>query len=132
MNKNLDILEDIKNAARKKSAKITAKKILQKYKSMKRPKKTYLVNEENLETTDYNEPQEDLFWGESIVEAANKVLDFKAFKKGQTNALKEMKKKNSKSKKSAVITAKKISKKYKNLKKPKKTFLVNEEDLETI
>ena len=110
MNKNLDILEDIKNAARKKSAKITAKNILQKYKSMKRPKKTYLVNEENLETTDYNEPQEDLFWGESIVEAANKVLDFKAFKKGQTNALKEMKKKNSKSKKSAVITAKKISK----------------------
>ena len=39
MNKNLDILEDIKNAACKKSAKITAKKILQKYKSMKRPKK---------------------------------------------------------------------------------------------
>ena len=31
-----------------------------------------------------------------------------------------------------VITVKKISKKYKNLKKPKKTFLINEEDLETI
>ena len=43
---------------------ITAKKILQKYKSMKRPKKTFLVNKEDLETTDYNEPQEDLFWGE--------------------------------------------------------------------
>ena len=111
---------------------MTAKKILQKYKSMKRPKKTYLVNEEDLETIDYNESQEDLFRGESIVEAENKVLDFKAFKKDQTNALKEMKKKNSKSKKSAVITAKKISKKYKNLEKPKKTFLVNEEDLETI
>ena len=70
--------------------------------------------------------------GRSIVEAANKVLDFNAFKKDQTNALEELKKKNSKSKKSTVITAKKISKKYKNLKKPKKTFLVNEEDLETI
>ena len=131
-NKNIEIVEDIKNFAAKKSARMTAKKILQKYKSMKRPKKTYLVNEEDLETIDYNEPQEDLFRGESIVEATNKVLDFKAFKKDQANALKEMKKKNSKSKKSAAITAKKISKKYKNLKKPKKTFLVNEEDLETI
>ena len=131
-NKNIEIVEDIKNFAAKKSARITANKIFQKYKSMKRPRKTYLVNEEDLETTDYNEPQENLFRGESIVEATNKVLDFKAFKKDQANALKEMKKKNSKSKKSAAITAKKISKKYKNLKKPKKTFLVNEEDLETI
>ena len=119
MNKNLDILEDIKNAARKKSAKITAKKILQKYKSMKRPKKTYLVNEEDIETIDYNEPQEDLFQGESIIIAAN-------------NALKKDKENVKKYKKSMVITVKKISKKYKNLKKPKKTFLVNEEDLETI
>ena len=131
-NKNIEIVEDIKNFAAKKSARITANKIFQKYKSMKRPRKTYLVNEEDLETTDYNEPQENLFRGESIVEATNKVLDFKAFKKDQANALKEMKKKNSKSKKSAAITAKKISKKYKSLKKPKKTFLVNEEDLETI
>ena len=52
-----------------------------------------MVNEEDLETIDYNEPQEDLFRGESIVEATNKVLDFKAFKKDQANALKEMKKK---------------------------------------
>ena len=78
---------------------ITAKKILQKYKNMKRPKKTYLVNEEDLETIDYNEPQEDLFQGESIVKAANKVLDFKTFKKDQKNALKEIKKKDSKVKK---------------------------------
>ena len=92
-NKNIEIVEDIKNFAAKKSARMTAKKILQKYKSMKRPKKTYLVNEEDLEPIDYNEPQEDLFRGESIVEAENKVLDFKAFKKDQTNALKEMKKK---------------------------------------
>ena len=37
-----------------------------------------------------------------------------------------------KSKKSTQITAKKILQKYKKLRKPKKTFLLNEEDLETI
>ena len=96
---NINIIEDVKNSAAKKSTRITAKKILQKYKSMKRPKKTYLVNEEDLETIDYNEPQEDLFQGEIIVKAANKVLDFKTFKKDQKNALKEIKKKDSKVKK---------------------------------
>ena len=30
---------------------------------MKRPKKTYLVNEEDLEILEYNKPQEDLFMG---------------------------------------------------------------------
>ena len=126
---NINIIEDIKNSAAKKSTRITAKKILQKYKSMKRPKKTYLLNEEDLDSIEYNEPQEDLFRGESIVEAANKVLDFEKFKKDQANTLKKM---NSKSKKSTKIAAKNISQKYKNLKKPKKTFLVNEEDLEKI
>ena len=99
---------------------------------MKRPKKTYLVNEEDLETLEYKKPEEDLFWGESIVESENKVLYFETFKKDQTNALKIMKKKNSVSKKSAKKTAKRISQKYKNLKKPKKTFLVDESDHETI
>ena len=59
---------------------------------MKRPKKTQLVSEKDLETIDYNEPQEDLFKGESIVEAANKVLDFEAFKKDQAAALNDLKK----------------------------------------
>ena len=86
---NINIIEDIKNSATKKSARITAKKILQKYKSMKRPKKTYLANEEDLDSIEYNEPQEDLFRGESIVEAANKVLDFEKFKKDQANTLKK-------------------------------------------
>ena len=36
MNKNLDMVEDRKDVASKKSAKITTKKVLQKYKSMKR------------------------------------------------------------------------------------------------
>ena len=58
---NIEIVKDISNFASKKSARITANKILQKYKSMKRPKKTYFVNEEDIDTIDYNEPQEDLF-----------------------------------------------------------------------
>ena len=59
---------------------------------MKRPKKTYLVNEEDIETIDYIEPQEDLFAGESIVNAANKVLNFNQFKKEQEKELKKGKK----------------------------------------
>ena len=39
-NKNINIIEDMKNSTAKKSTRITAKKILQKYKSIKRPKKT--------------------------------------------------------------------------------------------
>ena len=114
---------------KKKKAKITAQKILKKYKRMKIPKKTYLIDQKDVETIDYNEPQEDLFESESIVKAANKVLDYEAFKRDQEKLLKNSSKK---SLKSAQITAKKISQKYKNLKKTKKTFLVNEEDLETI
>ena len=66
---------------------------------MKKPKKIYLVNEEDLETLDYNEPQKNLFRGESIVEAANKVLDFEAFKKDQADALKRNEKKEFREKK---------------------------------
>ena len=77
--KNIEIVKDISNFASKKSARITANKILQKYKSMKRPKKIYFVNEEDIDTIDYNEPQEDLFQGESIIEAANKGLHFEEF-----------------------------------------------------
>ena len=62
------------NFKSKKSTKIAAKKISQKYKNFKKPKKTFLVNEEDLETIVYDEPEEeDLFRGESILEAANKV-----------------------------------------------------------
>ena len=50
------------------------------------------MNEEDIETIDYNEPQEDLFAGESIINAANKVLDFEQFKKEQERELKKGKK----------------------------------------
>ena len=42
-----------------------------------------MVNEEDLETITYDDPQEDLFKSESIFNAANKVLDFNKFKKEQ-------------------------------------------------
>ena len=41
------------------------------------------MNEEDLENISYNEPQEDLFAGESINAAANKVIDFDEFKQEQ-------------------------------------------------
>ena len=123
--KEIDTIEEIKTASDKKRAKITADKIFKKYKNMKRTKKTYLVNEEDIETIDYTEPKEDLFAGESIVNAANKVFDLKQFKKEQEKEIK-------KGKKGKQTAAKNILKKYKNLKKTKKTCLVNEEDLETI
>ena len=71
----------------KKSTKIASKKISQKYKNLKKPKKTFLVNEEDLEAIVYDEPEEDLFRAESILEAANKVLDFEEFKKQQEDAI---------------------------------------------
>ena len=67
---------------------ITAKKISQKYKNLKKPKETFSVNEEDLEMIAYDdEPQEDIFRGEIILEAANRVLDFEAFKKQQKEAI---------------------------------------------
>ena len=41
-NKNIEIIEDIKDSAAQKNAKITANKMLKKYKSTKRPKKNIL------------------------------------------------------------------------------------------
>ena len=86
--KDIDTIEEIKTVSDKKRTKITADKILKKHKNMKRPKKTYLVNEEDIETIDYIEPREDL------VNAANKVLDFNQFKKEQEKELKKVKKAN--------------------------------------
>ena len=110
---------------------------------MKKTEKTYLVNEEDLETIDFSEP-EDLFQGESTLNATNKVLDFNEFKKQQEEAIKYFnqfnekyikknkrkalekeeqiieiikvpKKREQQVDKVAQIAAKKISKKYKNI-----------------
>ena len=88
------------------------------------------MNEEDLENISYNEPQEDLFAGESINAAANKVIDFDEFKQEQEWKLQNYNdqlindaetfiptnKKNKKQvDKAALIAARKISKKYKNI-----------------
>ena len=136
--KNVEIIKDIRNSAAKKSTKITAKKNLNRYKAMKRTKKTYLVNEEDLETIDHNEPQEDLFKRESILAAANKVFDFNKFKKQQEDAIKnfndnllentetiiyidDINLDDARDNKNLKISAKKISDKYRKLRKRKAT-----------
>ena len=48
-----------------------------------------MVNEEDLETINYDEPKEDLLEGESILAAANKVLDFDEFKREQEQKLQQ-------------------------------------------
>ena len=111
--KEIDTIKKIRTASDKKRTRITADKKLKKYKNMKRLKKTYLVNEEDIKTIDYTEPQEDLFAGESIVNAAKKVLDFKKFKKEQEKELK-------KGKKGKQVAAKNILKNTKTLKNQRK------------
>ena len=86
---------------------------------MKRPEKTFLINEEDIDTIDYNELKKELLWGESIIEAANKIFDFEEFEKQQAKALNKNKK-NFTSKKGTKITANKVLNKYKNMKRPKK------------
>ena len=58
----------------------------------KGPKKTFLVDETDIETIGYNEPQEvKLFDKESILATATKIFDFDKFKKEQAEALDKMK-----------------------------------------
>ena len=115
MIKEIETVEKIKTASEKKRDQILAKKILNKYKNLKKPKKTYLGYEKDIKTIEYIEPQEDIFAGESLLNAANKVLDFKQFQNEQEKMLKQ-------GKKGKAIAAKNILKKYKNLKKPKKNI----------
>ena len=92
--KNINIIEKIKDAASKKSARIAAKFFSDKYKKMglKTPRSTFLLNEADLETIQYNDkPNEDIFANESILAAANKVFDFDKYKKEQAAAIDELK-----------------------------------------
>ena len=88
---NIEVVSEIRDSAAKK---ITAKKVSEKYKKMRnaKNKKTFLVDEEDLETIDYNEltREENLIEKESILAAANKVFDFGKFKKEQAEALKKL------------------------------------------
>ena len=59
---------------------------------LKRPPSTFLLNEADLETIQYNnKPNEDIFANESLVAAANKVFDFDKYKKEQGAAIDELK-----------------------------------------
>ena len=74
--------ENVKNSSDKKRKSITAQKIVKKYKNPKKPKRTYLVDEKDIKTPDYNSTdEEDLYAGEGIVNVANKVFDYNKFKK---------------------------------------------------
>ena len=86
---NIEVVTQIRDSAAKK---ITARKTSEKYKKMRnaKNKKTFLVDEEDLETIDYNKPEseENLIGKESLLAAANKVFDFGKFKKEQAEVLK--------------------------------------------
>ena len=101
-----------------------------------------MVNEEDIETINYDdEPQEDLFAGESILAAANKALDFDKFKQEQERALQQyidqlmndaetinyvddINLEDVKDNKNLKIAAKKIGDKYRKLRKGKATVSV--------
>ena len=100
-----------------------------------------MVNEEDLETINYDEPQEDLFEGESILAAANKVLNFDKFKQEQERKLQQyndqlmndaqtinyvddINLEDVRDNKNLKIAAKKISNKYRKLRKRKATVSV--------
>ena len=125
----------------KTSRKITAEKISKKYKNLKKPKKSYLVNEEDLDTVIYDEPQQDLFEVESVLAAANKVFDFKKFQQNQKQRIENYEEQQLNDtdtinyaddlnledvleKKNLKIAAKQISGKYRKLRKRKATISV--------
>ena len=94
-NENINVGENIKNAAAKKRARITAQNVLSKYKIMKARTnpRTFHVAEAELKTIQYSDPpQEVIFAGESILKAANEVFDFDKFKKERAESLDKMKK----------------------------------------
>ena len=100
-----------------------------------------MVNEEDLYTAKYDEPQQDLFESESVLAAANKVFDFKKFQQNQKQRLenyKEQQLNNTETisyaddlnlddileKKNLKIAAKQISDKYKKIRKRKSAISV--------
>ena len=79
--KTISAIENVKDTSDKKRKNLAAQKIIKKYKNLKKPKRTYLVSEKDIETIDYNSTdEEDIYAGESIVNAANKVFDYNKFK----------------------------------------------------
>ena len=77
----ISAIENVKNSSDKKRKNATAQKILKKHKNLKKSKRTYLVDERDIKTVDYNSTDEEgLYADESIVNAANKVFGYNKFK----------------------------------------------------
>ena len=91
------MVEEMKDISNKKRKQAAARVIIKKCKTIKKPKKTYLV--EDIKEV----PKQQEVKGESIIEAVNNVFDFRKFKKDQEKMLK-------KGITSRKITAEKISK----------------------
>ena len=53
----IDVINEIKNSSAKKNAQITAKKIVQQYKLMKKPKNIYLVSHIESDIEGDDDPQ---------------------------------------------------------------------------
>ena len=124
----MDTVEEIKNAASKKRAQITAKKKKKsnKYKKMRyeKPPPSFLVDEADVERTDYNnDSDEDMFAKESIVIAANKIFHKYKKERAENNLdeaetisyVEDTNLADVKENKNAKIAAKKITEKYKRL-----------------
>ena len=117
--KNINIVEEIKDIASNKGVQITAKKISNKYKKMryKKPPPTFLVDEADVETIDYNNDSDnDIFAKESVVIATNEILNkYKNdLDEAETiNYVDDTNLADVKENKNAKITAKKITEKYK-------------------
>ena len=93
---NIEIIDKVRQDSAAK--KLTAKQVSEKYRKIRQAKnkvtKIFFVTEEDLETIDYNEqPNENIYEGESVLAAVSKVLDFDKFKKEQAEALNKMKNK---------------------------------------
>ena len=146
-NKVFDYNKFATTTRNKKQKKLTAEKIKRKYKNLKKPKKTYLVDEKDIETIDYLLPSEDIYAGESIVKAANKVFNFDQFKREQAreilmyneqllnemaemiNYVDDMDINDLKENKNLAIAAKKIKDKYRKMRRRHQQKLA---DAETI
>ena len=75
-----------------------------------------MVNEEDLETIPYDEPQEDLFKNESILNAENKVFDFNKLKNEQNELINKYNKRKT-FEDLQLVEIIKVSKKNKSLKR---------------
>ena len=113
-----------------KKAQLAAKKISEKYKNIR--KANALKAKNNKDTRTLQQLKDDDFIALESDEDTKKITDVRKNQKELQNIETKSQIKKGAANKNKTITANKISKKHKNMKKSKKTFLVNEEDLDII